>query len=202
MKKIYNHNSQLLSINRENCEDKYLNDLLVSLTNVDSKYLLWPYGDVDEQMCERVFAYELYHQWRIISEIFQYDNLIINGEIRKDGSVYRRNINIVYPDLVLHEQQNNLNQQLLACEIKTIIAIKKSLEDFKKDLIKLSNYIDVLEYKTCVFIQIMDDPEIFERNILYLKDYKDQIPNLSKIYYVIKDYEYISFETLENLLAE
>lgn len=202
MKKIYNQDSHLLHINRENCEDKYLNDLLLALANVDSKYLLWPYGGVTEQMCERVFAYELYHQWRIVSEIFQYDNLIINGEIRKDGSVYRRDINIVYPDLVLHEQQNNLNQQILACEIKTVIAVKNSKEDLKKDLIKLDKYIDVLEYHKSVFIQIIDDPDIFERNILFLKDHRDEINNLSRIYYVIKDYDHISFDTLENLLAE
>ncbi|MGI9651975.1 hypothetical protein [Chryseobacterium sp. RLHN22] len=197
-------NDQIATIenNREWCENIHFNDFLLALIKVDPKYLLWPYG-MKEQMCERVFAYELYHQWRIVSEIYQYENLIINGEIRKDGSIYRENINIVYPDLILHEQQNNMNQQILACEIKTIKAVESTggSNKVKKDLFKLDNYIKDLNYQICAFIQIKGNIDISEKVIKYLKTKKNEFVNLSKIYYIIKEDDYISYESLENLLA-
>ena len=203
MNKLSINQLHLIEENRNICENKYFNDLLLALMKVDSKYLLWPYG-INTQMCERVFAYELYHQWRIISEYYQYENLIINGEIRKDESIYRRvNNTIVYPDLILHEQQNNINQQIIACEIKTVKSIESNNGKQKvlRDLIKLGSYVEDLQYETCVFIQIKDHDNIIEKVIPYLKKRKNAISNLSKIYYIIKDDDDISYQNLELLLA-
>lgn len=202
MTKIYNQQINLIEEGRELCANKYFNDLLLALMRVESKYLLWPYG-INKQMCERVFAYELYHQWRIVSEHYDYENLLINGEIRKDGSIYRTTKKIVYPDLILHEQQNNINQQIIACEIKTVKSVESNggKQKILKDLIKLGEYVEELEYETCVFIQIKDPTNIIEKVIPYLKKRKNTISNSSKIYYIIKEDDSISYHNLELLLA-
>jgi len=183
--------------------EKYFIDFFIALLRVESNYLIWPYG-VNTQMGERVFAYELYHQWRKVSEQFHYENLIINGEIRKDGSVYRHaHIGEVYPDLVLHEQQNNMNQQRIACEIKTSIAISHTngRKQFKKDLIKLSNFNQDLRYDYCIFLQILDTGDCLNTSIIpYLLRVQEQLTDLDLIYFVIKDYHGIKYDTIQNII--
>lgn len=195
-------NDQIATIenNREWCENIHFNDFLLALIRVGPKYLLWPYG-AKEQMIERVFAYELYHQWRIVADHYEYDNLIINGEIRKDRSIYRQNLGIVYPDLILHEQQNNTDQQVLACEIKTVQALNREPKSLIEDLLKLDKYIDVLDYEISVFIQIKNPFDEFLKNRELLRQYEGTFNNPSKIFYVVKENDYISYQTLENLLA-
>ncbi|QOW10116.1 hypothetical protein Q73A0000_06960 [Kaistella flava (ex Peng et al. 2021)] len=201
MKIIANNQIFEFEQNRNN-ENFYFTDFLLALLKVPNEYVIWPYG-IDKQMSERVFAYELYHQWRLIANQFNYENLLINGEIRKDGSVLRNNFNdIVYPDLILHEQQNNLNQQKIACEIKTVKSINSSNGKFnvKKDLKKLGKYITELQFETGIFIQIGNHFNEFSETIRYLKKNEAEFTNSDKIYYVIKDHASIKFETLENLL--
>lgn len=199
---IYNEQLNTMINNRDNVENNYLHDFFISLLKVESTYLLWPYG-IKKQMCERVFAYELYHQWRMTADFYEYDNLLINGEIRKDCSPYRQeNFGIVYPDLILHQEQNNRNQQILACEIKTLSSISSSRGKFnvKKDLKKLGHFINHLNYEQCVFIQIKDNEKISENNFAYLKKKKNEFTNKDRIIYVIKENDYIKFDTLQNIL--
>lgn len=181
----------------------FFNDFLLALLFVDEEYLIWQYG-LNMQMGERVFAYELYHQWRKISEQFDYHDLIINGEIRKDGSILRNAVFAeVYPDLILHEQQNNLNQQLLACEIKTSRALSnpQGRRKLKRDLIKLGNYISNLEFRHCVFVQVLNPFDEFDKLIIpYLRANQQDFKNQSRIYYVIKSNDYILYDTLENII--
>jgi hypothetical protein len=200
----------ILDRNQITTDEKYFKDLLISLLNVSHEYVSWQYGLTanNTQMCERVFAYEFYHQWRKLSENFHYEGVILNGEIRKDRSVYRDTVGIIYPDLILHEQQNNLNRQLIACEIKT----SKNLEHtngrkaLKKDLIKLSNLKTQLLFNYCVFVQVLDNSECFQESILpYLLSNRpqfEQYENLESTYYIIKCEDYILYDTIQNILNE
>lgn len=91
--------------------------LFKSIIAVEKPYL--KYGMFSEEIkkfetsdpVERVFAYELYHQWSIR---FCHDHLRLNGEITKctDEGVH------YYPDLVLHSSQENSDKQEIVCEIK------------------------------------------------------------------------------------
>ncbi|MFC0878880.1 hypothetical protein ACE01N_19965 [Saccharicrinis sp. FJH2] len=203
-------NSDLESlINRRNQitnGEKYFLDFLIALLKVESHYMIWPYGlnDNDSQVGERVFAYEFYHQWRKVSDQFHYENLIINGEIRKDGSIYRHdNLGQVYPDLILHEQQNNMNQQRIACEIKTSKAINHTngRKHFKRDLLKLSQFHRELRFEYCIFLQIMDLDNCLASSIIpYLLRIQEQLSDLDSIYLIIKDYDIVKYDTLQNII--
>ncbi|WP_435524583.1 hypothetical protein [Chryseobacterium indoltheticum] len=76
----------------------------------------------------------------------------------------RQNLGVVYPDLILHEQQNNTDQQVLACEIKTVQALNRESKSLIEDLLKLDKYIDVLDYEISVFIQIKNPFDEFLKN--------------------------------------
>ncbi|MBR5653357.1 MAG: hypothetical protein IKX22_04685 [Prevotella sp.] len=98
--------------------------------------------DWQEQL-ERVFAYELYHQWSLIQ--MQYndfllkegkrnDLLYINGEVGKGLEGIHK-----YPDMVLHGGQGDYVHQEIAVEIKRKANITS--EKVIKDLEKLSDMI-------------------------------------------------------------
>jgi hypothetical protein len=197
-------NTDLINIeeSRNDINANYFYDFILALLKVDPKYLIWPYRG-NKQMSERVFAYELYHQWRLVSKKFNYQNLLINAEIRKDGIINNLPTStIVYPDLVLHEMQANMNQQIIACEIKTAKGIDSSngKSNVKKDLVKLGDYIDSWKYEMCVFIQVKNSFNEFDKVIKYLKKKKNEFKNSDKIYYVIKESDFVKYDTLENLL--
>lgn len=203
---INNENSSLLLNQRQNANnvDIYFKDFLLALITVEEKYMIWQYGGINDKMCERVFAYELYHQWRKLSEQFNYDNLIINGEILKDGSIlHHEHLKEIYPDLLLHEQQNNLNQQILACEIKTLKALEheNGKRKLKQDLIKLGHYVSDLQFKYSVFVQVRDKENYFSNVIIpYLQRYRNEFSNRDKVFYVIKNDDSILYDTLENII--
>lgn len=166
--------------------DYYFNDFLKALLAVESKYTIWPYGRSNKQMCERVFAYELYHQYRKRMTSYEYNNLILNGEIRKDKSIIRSaEFKVSYPDLVLHEQQNNINQQLIACEIKTINGL--NYDSLLKDINKLDKYVESLNFKYSVFVQVLDHEDYFNNSILkILKKNIKSFKHPTNIFYIIK----------------
>jgi hypothetical protein len=203
-------NSDLESLivrrNQVNNREKFFLDFLIALLKVERNYMIWPYGlsVKDNQVGERVFAYEFYHQWRKVSEQFKYKNLIINGEIRKDGSIYRHDsLGQVYPDLVLHEQQNNMNQQIIACEIKTSKALNHTngRKQLKKDLLKLSQFHIELGFEYCIFLQIMDLENCLDSSIIpYLLRIQQHLSELDSIYLIIKDYEVIKYDTIQNII--
>ncbi|WKK83039.1 hypothetical protein [Marivirga arenosa] len=184
--------------------DFYFKDFLTALTQVDRQYLIWQYG-INQQMGERVFAYEFYYRWRTITESNTYENLILNGEIRKDNSILRhQSLSEVYPDFVLHEQQNTLNQQLIACEIKTLRALEHSngKKQLKKDIIKLGKYVDELQFRYSIFIQVLNSNNYLQNKLIpYLRRRESDLKNIDRITYVIKYHDRIQFDLLSNLLA-
>lgn len=103
-------------------------------------------SDTMKAQTERGFAYELYHQWRNILDSPEYVPLKINSEITKeidpicffedvtDETAFQN-----YPDMLLHGGQNDVNKQVLICEIKRhkLHSTKARQEDF----IKLRRYL-------------------------------------------------------------
>lgn len=89
-----------------------------------------------EELTERAFTYELYHQWKNLLRR-KHSGLTINAEIKKV-----LNENNTFPDFVLHKSQDdvNLSNQILVCEVKRK-STSASLQF--KDLKKLCEYLSV-----------------------------------------------------------
>ena len=126
---------------------KYLCSLFESITSVDSRYIHYNGSDnnEDREHVERVFAYELYHQWSNHSLISQNKDIVINSEIPKHliSGTRNSNISLMYPDMVLHHGQNEYEGNMIICEIKREEYAQnrhnKMMCDFEKMKIYLSN---------------------------------------------------------------
>lgn len=134
---------------------KHLKVFFKSINKVDKDYYVY---DLDEnkvkghnpnaqtnaiEHTERVFAYELYHQW---SCFLKDTDWIINAELRKNVEWFYSNNDEAllfkntppstnessndFPDMVLHKSQKD-DAQLIVCEIKREDRI---VSDIKKDL--------------------------------------------------------------------
>jgi len=119
----------------------HLKNLFKAILEVNSNYFYLKNetacDDWQEQL-ERVFAYELYHQWSLIQK--QYNDFCmaqgkkeelryINGEVGKKLEGILK-----YPDLVLHGGQKDNTHQEIAVEIKrkANITPKNVIEDLEK----------------------------------------------------------------------
>ncbi len=123
---------------------------MTALEKVPSIYIRWSLHkvssdgnttDYQESYCERVFAYELYHQIRLIMEpelgkiIDRYNHLLLNGEQVKSDCFFKHLFeglsklcekykddgnNRIIPDLVLHKDLGSIDEgnQLYLVEIK------------------------------------------------------------------------------------
>ena len=128
----------------------YIEDLCSALEEVSPEYKKWILYNTDasgevketqESYCERVFAYELYHQLRLIMEPCRghveerYRELILNGEQVKLDNFYKHLFeglsklsekfkkegeNKIIPDLVLHKNIGTIDKdgQIYLVEIK------------------------------------------------------------------------------------
>lgn len=139
--------------------------LLQALAQVDKKYL--SYADTNANaddrkdqinQLERVFAYELYHQWSLLKD----DILVLNGEIDKLW-----NDKTWYPDLVLHGGQDDFENNKIVVEIKRECMVKGKPEAILDDLEKLSLFLEIVNkesdfrkyrnYELAVFILLKGD---------------------------------------------
>ena len=80
-------------------------------------------NEIIEQL-ERIFAYELYHQWSILQEDYNRRvpedyKRIINGEIGKQLLGVNK-----YPDMVLHKGHGDIHNQEIVIEIKRKAELK------------------------------------------------------------------------------
>jgi hypothetical protein len=151
-------------LNLNNAGTIYLNDLGKAITKVESRYCTWEYTSKKYlQKIERVFAYELYHQYRIIIEKNKnrYANLRLDGEIQKQfsnninscGTNYNFEQARFAPDMVVHLGQidrNSQNQKLIV-EIKIRTIEKKELA---KTILKFNHYIRELNFQYAVFLSV------------------------------------------------
>jgi hypothetical protein len=110
---------------------------------------------------ERVFCYELYHQFRKIMEQKQNElteEWILQGEPRKGpiGSEIEEYCEvqsidkIYYPDFLVHEP-NTMNNGLII-EVKANPSL--TIKDMKKDILKIDQFINKYEYQKGVFLAI------------------------------------------------
>lgn len=188
----------------------YLKDLLLACWRVHNKYSKWVAIHGAEQT-ERVFAYELYHQFRLISSKnkSEYQNLQINGELKKrytypqrifnyhnvqySTQEYRskmkdRNYFSFEPDLVLHESQlEDHNHQELMIEIKTGNCINDA---FSYDFLKLLNGINHLNFKFGILLSVnfyqdweMENIKHYFGNSDFIRNNKDNLEKLVLIIY-------------------
>lgn len=117
---------------------------------------------------ERVFAYELYHQWSGI--LGKHSKWILNAEISKDLNEFCSAVNnegTKYPDLVLHEDQGADNQ-MMVCEIKRNINIHENIRKDVEKLIKLTNFTsdsNKRPYKCGILLIINSTKKDFQDNI-------------------------------------
>ena len=173
-----------------------IEDLMYALEHVDEKYVKWHMGQrkeggitenlgedegnmlqsPKESYCERVFAYELYHQFRkLMCDNKRYNSLLFNGEQRKDETFYDdlfkelEGYDYVIPDLILHEALGNKDihdGQILYIEIKTV-----NNENVFSDLKKLSELTkSPLNFYYYIFIYVDGT----------IKDLKDKVKGVKK----------------------
>lgn len=145
-----------------------IRDLMFALEHVNQRYVRWtlgktteednPYDSAANDYCERVFAYELYHQFRkVMCDNDEYQDLFFNGEQQKDNSYFKHLLDVInkekiIPDLVLHENTGTYEYggQILYIEIKTI-----HNNDVYSDLSKLSKLTETdLNFYYYIFIYV------------------------------------------------
>ena len=166
-----------------------IDDLKYALEHVGSDYVNWTMINMDdktealgqdrentdkkktkETYCERVFAYELYHQFRkLMCDDKRYWELLFNGEQRKDESFFKdlfkelEDRDYVIPDLILHKTLGSIDKhdgQILYIEIKT----KNS--DVFSDLEKLTQLTrTTLNFYYYIFIYVDADLNELKKKI-------------------------------------
>lgn len=143
-------------------DGEYLEDIKYALKNVDSIYYRWtkhkigetefPSEEIGNAYCERVFAYELYHQIRKIMDtnptLERYQGVYLNGETIKDNGFYTDLFDGIFkydsrfkegkynkrtPDMVLHRDLGSIEEegQIYIVEIK-MAENENALDDLKK----------------------------------------------------------------------
>lgn len=104
-----------------NSQCLHINDFICALLNVDEIYNTYTTQKKETKYPERVFAYELYHQFRKIMEENPgiYKGIYLNGEQQKSKQVVE-NLEKCAPDLVLHDciYEVRPDGQFWLCEIK------------------------------------------------------------------------------------
>lgn len=143
-------------------QDTHLVNLFKAILNVRDEYYKYSLeqiagSDEYQEQLERVFAYELYHQWSVIQEKYNKNVSkefcrVINGEAGK-----KLNGCHIYPDMLLHGGQDDMNNQEIAIEIKRKVGINN--ENVIEDLKKLTRLLSAeglafgaKAFKRCVFI--------------------------------------------------
>lgn len=128
---------------------KYVNDFISALQEVDEMYYTYAKKNNKNKYPERVFAYELYHQFRKImeSKSSEFSGVYLNGEQTKSKEVVDE-LERCAPDLVLHKciYEVDPDKQLWLCEIKM-----KGNPKVMSDLNKFSK-MDKLKFQCYVFL--------------------------------------------------
>ena len=139
------------------------NILIESIRNIDSDYILSydiKLKKVKAQL-ERVFAYELYHQWSCLLQNSDYNlDFKINGEPFK---MLDRSHKYYEPDLVLHGGQFCEDNNFIVCEIKRAegLSIENIITDFSKFTFFLNSKSFKYPYLRAVFIVVNSNKDKF-----------------------------------------
>ena len=126
-------------------DDRNLFNLFCAILEVDSKYVD---SDIAHKRLERVFAYELYHQWSkkvVRNKKGNNESYILNGETMKMMGYFKVNPQKekAYPDLILHKSFDHPKCQAIVCEIKRRGNLTKG--GFEDDITKLKEFVCELQ---------------------------------------------------------
>lgn len=119
--------------------------LFDAILNVKKSYLEFeePEKKVWVSHLERVFAYELYHQWSKIlkrEKLFSNTKFVLNAEINKNTNYFGHvGEGVKFPDMVLHHSQGDNKGQGIICEIKRKEGF--NLKSFRDDIEKLECFL-------------------------------------------------------------
>ncbi|NEW03270.1 hypothetical protein GYH73_021195 [Bacillus megaterium] len=145
---------------------------------------------------ERVFCYELYHQLRKIMEQNKLnEKVILQAELRKAqvGSEIEQLFKVqstdgvYYPDFLIHEPHTFDNQDLII-EVKA--NPKLTVEDMKRDILKIDQFINRYEYKKGIFLAINIKEDRLNQlltNAQLLEDLKEQTTRNYEILLMLKE---------------
>lgn len=132
-----------------NAQCLHIDDFIKALIEVDGFYYTYTTQKKMKKYPERVFAYELYHQFRKIMEKNpeKYQSIYLNGEQQKSKQVVE-DLEKCAPDLVLHDCIYDVRSdgQFWACEIKM-----KGNPDAMSDFDKFYR-MEVLGFKRYIFL--------------------------------------------------
>lgn len=165
----------------------YLFSLVMAICNVDIKYILWNDDDISpntKEHVERVFAYELYHQWSKICEKYQLlKSLVINAELQKWVYNNDNREQLYFPDLVLHGGQNDRNNNNMIVEIKR--SSKNNSERYDDDIDKLKMFsnklvtdfnqdvkYEIMGYSHCVFI--IEGKGAYNKSDIFIRKFNER----------------------------
>lgn len=105
--------------------DEHLRRLIEAISLVKPNYEHYETINIKNEKiikrAERVYAYELYHQYRSLMKRDNIDDCYLNGEIYKSSTILNNLDNSgYYPDLVLHKRYDSIESetQYFICEIK------------------------------------------------------------------------------------
>ncbi len=149
----------------------HINNFKTALLNVSPEYFGIPAIQGQIHLNERAFAFELYHQLRLI---YTGHNWYVNGELRK-GLTFLPNYqldNTLIPDLVVHHHETTDND-IIAVEIKSDpnVTGPELIDDLEKLEIytrpgngHLNYYIGILLVTNCNFRDKLSTMRIENRN--------------------------------------
>ena len=112
---------------------QYLRDLIKAILEVEDHYYTVEYEGLpiaNEDLYERAFAYELYHQWSKYIDCYKHhspdmQNLCINGEIKKCFWEEKK-----LPDLVLHMYWTDWQELIVEIKRESRADEENIIEDF------------------------------------------------------------------------
>lgn len=123
--------------------DKHIQRLIGAISLVKSQYEAYTTINSNQETivkrAERIYAYELYHQYRRLMEQDEVTDCYLNGEIYKEAKVFNAiDGRSCYPDLILHKNLDKIDEesQYFLCEIK--MKDNPTLLDDLEKLTKLS----------------------------------------------------------------
>lgn len=130
----------------------HLENFKTALLNVAPEYFGIPSIQGLIHLNERAFAFELYHQLRLI---YNGCNYYVNGELRK-GLTFLPNYqleNTLIPDLVVHRHETN-DENIIAVEIKSDpnVTGTELIEDLKKLEIYTRPWPGYFDYKIGILL--------------------------------------------------
>ncbi len=139
--------------------ENFLSFFLKAIDNVGSEYYsIKTTYDTDGIVRERVFCYELYHQFRTLTgDDYPY---AFHGELDKRGhsEIYR--LHQKTPDFLIHKP-GSMEYNKVIIEVKGIIRNRDVIVDIKK----IHSYLTKVKYKYGVFLLFNHSFEDLQENI-------------------------------------